>query len=193
MGNITLEIVRDGNIEQCRDLCNALMTFQKSKAVMVPEAFDGMNFDTRLKASFARSPRNQLIVAKDDDTPVGYVFSTMDTISKEDKTDIPAWAPVKSGEPVLGFYPNWDTLPETVGRLSQLYVRDEYRGTGLGSRLTDMALSWLRSFPESELAFVYISNGNDAAYDFYLRKGFIYSHDVYGGFIKAAYIPFKKN
>lgn len=47
--NITFEIVTDGNIEHCRDLCDELMAFQKSMAVIAPEQFDGMSFDTRLK------------------------------------------------------------------------------------------------------------------------------------------------
>ena len=42
MKSITVEIVEDGNIEQCRELCNELMAFQKSKAVIAPEVFDLM-------------------------------------------------------------------------------------------------------------------------------------------------------
>lgn len=190
MANVIIEIVNDGNIEQCRDLCNELMAFQKSKAVIAPEAFDGMNFETRLKSSFERSALSQLVVAKDDGLPIGYVFSTIDRISDGDKADIPEWAPVNDGEKVMGFYPDWDDLPEKAGCLSQLYFRDKYRGLGLGSKLMTAAMGWLGSFPDSNLAFVYISNGNDDAYNFYLRKGFVYSHDVFGGFIKAAYYRF---
>ncbi|MDR1124467.1 MAG: GNAT family N-acetyltransferase [Deltaproteobacteria bacterium] len=193
MANITIEIVTDGNIEQCRDLCNELMAFQKSKATIAPEAFDSMNFDTRLKSSFKRSLHSQLVVVKDDEKPVGYVFSTIDRVSDGDKSYIPDWAPVKIGEKVVGLYPDWDDLPEKVGCLSQLYFRDEYRGMGLGSKLIGMAMEWLGSFPDCDLAFVYISNGNDDAYDLYLRKGFVYSHDVFGGFIKAACHRFKND
>ena len=49
MENITVEIVQDGNIEQCRALCDELMAFQKSQATLSPESFDFMNFDTRMK------------------------------------------------------------------------------------------------------------------------------------------------
>lgn len=186
MANITIEIVKDGNIEQCRDLCNELMAFQKSKAYIAPEAFDGMNFETRLKTSFEHSPCSQLVVVKDNGVPVGYVFSTIDSVSDGDKAYIPEWAPVNAGEKVSGFYPDWEDFPEKVGCLSQLYFRDEYRGLGLGGKLVGMAMEWLGSFSDCNLAFVYISNGNEDAYDFYLRKGFVYSHDVFGGFIKAA-------
>lgn len=191
MENLTIEIVKDGNIEQCRDLCNELMAFQKSKATIAPEAFDGMNFETRLKSSFEHSPRNQLVVVKDSGVPVGYIFSTIDRVTDGDKAYIPEWAPVSGDGKVIGFYPDWDEFPEKVGCLSQLYFRDEYRGLGLGSRLIDMAMEWLGSFPDCNLTFVYISNGNDDAYDLYLRKGFVYSHDVFGGFIKAACYRFE--
>lgn len=191
MPNITIEIVTDGNIEQCRALCNELMAFQQSKATIAPEAFDNMTFEGRLKASFDHALRSHLVVVKDGDIPVGYVFSTLDEVSENDVLAIPSWAPVSKGEKTIGMYPHWDNLPSKVGCLSQLYFRDEYRGLGLGGKLFDMAMSWLENDAECDLAFVYISNGNDAAYDFYLHKGFVYSHDVFGGFIKAAYYDFK--
>jgi len=49
MKNTTIEIIQDGNIEQCRELCNELMIFQKSKAYYVPERFDAIDFKTRMK------------------------------------------------------------------------------------------------------------------------------------------------
>ena len=85
MANITIEVVEDENIEQCRDLCNELMAFQKSKAIIAPEAFNDINYETRLQASFEHSPTNQLIVVKDDDVPVGYIFSTIENVSDSDR------------------------------------------------------------------------------------------------------------
>ena len=187
MGNITIEVVKDGNTEQCRDLCNELMTFQKAQAVIAPELFDIMNYETRLLSTFIKSPINQLIVAKDSGVPIAYVFSTIEKITDGDKSGIPEWAPVKKGEKALGFYPEWDNLPSQVGCLNHLYVREGYRSYGLGLKLLEQAMAWLTSFPEVDLTFVYISNGNDAALDFYLKHGFTFSHDVFGGFIQAAY------
>ncbi|CUU48826.1 hypothetical protein [Clostridium beijerinckii] len=66
MENITIEIVRDGNIEQCRELCNELMAFQKSKATIEPERFDAMTFETRMKKSYENSLESQIIVVKDN-------------------------------------------------------------------------------------------------------------------------------
>ncbi len=186
MQNITIEIITDGNIEPCRDLCNELMAFQKSKATLLPEVFDSMNFDTRMKQSHANAPASQVIVVKDAGTPVGYVFSTIDTV-KNDKTAYPSWVPKDDIENCLGFYPDWDNLPQKVGCLNNLYFRDDYRGRGLGDKLFAMSMEWLESFPDVDLIFVYVSNGNDAALDFYRKRGFAFSHEVFGGFITALY------
>jgi GNAT superfamily N-acetyltransferase len=191
MENITIEVVKDGNIEQCRELCNELMAFQKSKATIAPEKFDTMNFDTRMKKSYESSLESQVIVVKDNGIPVGYVFSTIDNIENSSKNTYPEWAPVENIENCIGFYPDWVNLPKKIGCLNNLYVRDQYRGMGLGSRLFEMSMDWLESFPDVDLVFIYVSNGNDEALDFYLSRGFIFSHDVFGGFIKAVY-KFKK-
>jgi GNAT superfamily N-acetyltransferase len=189
MSNLTIEVVQDGNIECCRDLCNELMAFQKSKATIAPEAFDLMNFDTRMKRSFENASASQVIVVKDDGVPVGYVFSTVDRID-ESKTGYPAWAP--KGEGYLGFYPDWVRLPSRIGCLNNLYVREEYRHLKLGSKLFDQSIEWLESVPDLDAIFIFISNGNDAALNFYLNRGFTYSHEVFGGFIKAVYKVMKK-
>ena len=186
MKNLNFEIITNENIEQCKDLCNELMSFQKSKAVKWPEFFDGMNFETRLKSSLVHSPVNHVIVAKDGDIPIGYVFSTIEDVNEGDKSDIPEWVPRVEPD-MIGFYPNWENFPKKVGCLNHLYFRADYRSCGLGSTLLEMALEWLESFDDVDVTFVYISNGNDAALQFYLRHGFIFSHDVFGGFIYAAY------
>ena len=182
--NITIELVADGNIEQCRELCNALMAFQKSQAVLSPESFDQMTYETRLKASYDNSPVSQLVVAKDCGVPVGYVFSTIENVSSGDKSSLPDWAP-QLGDEMKGFYPDW--APDKVGCLNHLYFDPAYRGRGLGSLLLGDAMAWLESFDDVGVTFVYISNGNKAALDFYLKNGFVFSHDVFGGFIQAAY------
>ena len=184
--SITIEVVRDGNMEQCRELCTELMDFQKEQAVFGKELFEKMNFDTRMKKSYEAAQASHIVVARDGETPIGYVFSTIDS-TEENRGGIPAWAPVKPGEKVMGLYPDWPNLPTKVGCLSNLYFRDTYRGLGLGTKLFGMALEWLESFADVNLIFVYVSNGNDTALKFYLDHGFAYSHEVYGGFIKAAY------
>ena len=185
MENITLELVQNGDIEQCRALCNELMAFQKSKASIAPDSFDLMNFDTRMKKSYEHAPQSHVVVAKDNGMPIGYVFSTIDNVTQEDNAVYPDWAP--RAENSIGFYPDWVKLPQKIGCLNNLYIRDKYRGLGLGVKLSDKATDWLNSFADVNLSFVFISNGNDAALHFYLKHGFTFSHDVFGGFIKAAY------
>ncbi|NBD25178.1 GNAT family N-acetyltransferase [Paenibacillus glycinis] len=181
---ITVEIVQDGNIEPCRELCNELMAFQKSRATLAPELFDAMNFDTRMKRSYASALESQVILVKDDGVPVGYAFSTIDNIARS-KHAYPDWAPRAEGS--QGFYPDWDDLPDKVGCLNNLYLRDGYRHLGLGSKLFGMAMEWLDSFSDVDVIFIFVSNGNEAALDFYLGRGFAFSHDVFGGFIKTTY------
>jgi len=182
MEHIVFEEVKGGDIEQCRLLCNELMAFQKSKAVMEPEIFDLMNFDTRMKKSYESAMDSQVIIVKDNGVPVGYVFSTVELI-ESGNIALPSWAPGDG----TGFYPDWVTFPQKIGCLSNLYVRDTHRALGLGSKLFDLSMEWLESYPDVEHVFIYISNGNEAALNFYLSRGFTFSHDVFGGFIKAVY------
>jgi len=194
--SIRFEVISEDNdfagLVQCRELCNQLMAYQQSKAVIAPEAFDGMNFDTRLAASFHKSSLKHVVVAKNGDVPIGYVFSTIESVSAGDKSTIPPWVPVQQGQGqrVLGFYPDWDNPPDMVGCLNQLYIAPEHRGAGLGDKLFNTAITWIEGRHDGSdlvpMTFVYISNGNAAALRFYLDRGFVISHDVYGGFITAA-------
>jgi GNAT superfamily N-acetyltransferase len=172
MKGITFEIAQDGNIEQCRELCNELMAFQKSKARFEPERFDAMNFDTRMKRSYDAALDKQAVVAKDGGVAIGYVFSTIDSLRS--MQDSP-----------FGLLPKRHDLPPKIGCLSNLYLKDKYRGNGLGSKLFDMSMEWFDSIDDVYLVYVFISNGNDEAYHFYAKRGFVFSHDVLGGFIKA--------
>ena len=185
MPNITFEVLSGDAIEQCRELCNELMAFQKSKATRCPENFNSMNFDTRMKKSHECALESQTVVVKDNGVPVGYVFSTIDLVDAGDKAAFPDWAP--ASENSLGFYPDWVKVPQKIGCLSNLYLRDQYRSMGLGSKLFQMTMEWLESFADVNLIFVYISNGNEDALQFYLNHGFTFSHNVFGGFITAAY------
>lgn len=190
MQTITFEIINNGDIQQCRELCNELMVFQKSKATIYPENFNDMNFDTRMKRSYENALESQTIVVKDNGDPVGYVFSTIDLVDAGDIAAFPDWAP--ASENSIGFYPDWVEVPQKIGCLSNLYLSEHYRSMGVGSKLFEMTMEWLESFADVNLIFVYISNGNTDALNFYLNHGFTFSHDVFGGFIQAAYKYRKK-
>ncbi len=187
MANIRIEEITDGNIEICRALCNELMAFQRSKATLAPEAFDAMNFDTRMKKSYEGALDRQVLVAMDGGVPVGYAFSTIERAENIGAVAYPAWAPSKDPAVSKGFYPDWLETPCKVGCLSNLYVREDYRAYGIGSKLFGQSMAWLESVAEAEYIFIYVSNGNDEALRFYLSRGFSYSHEVFGGFIHAVY------
>lgn len=186
MRDIKIEVIEDDNIEQCKILCNELMALQKSKAMISPECFDYMTFDTRMKPSFEQASARQVIVAKDKGVPIAYVFSVIE--HTEDKLGVfPDWVAQTDTENMQGFYPDWDDLPKKIGCLNNIFIKDEYRSLGLGSRLFNQAMAWLESFDDVDVIFIYVSNGNDDALKFYANKGFQYSHDVFGGFITAMY------
>lgn len=46
-----------------------------------------------------------------------------------------------------------------------------------------MSMKWLKQFDDVEDYFIFVSNGNNNALEFYRRKGFSVSHDILDGFI----------
>ena len=168
--NLHYEIVSDENIECCRDICNELMAFQKSKSHIKPELFDNMNFDTRMMTSIKNALNNYTVVVKHDEKIVGYVYSNVspkETYSNDFAT----------------FFDMTSVSKSNVGCLSQFYIKGDYRQFGIGSRLFNMSMEWLKNFDDIEDYFIFVSNGNDSALEFYKRKGFSVSHDILDGFI----------
>jgi GNAT superfamily N-acetyltransferase len=170
--NIKYEIIPNEKAEYCRDLCNALMVFQKSKAQIKPELFDSMNFDTRMIPSMKRAIYNYIVVAKDDDKIVGYVYSNIS----------PKETYAKEYNDFATFFDLSSVSRNKVGCLSQFYIKEEYRQKGIGSVLFDMSMKWLNQY-DVEDYFIFVSNGNNVALEFYQRKGFVFSHEILDGFI----------
>jgi GNAT superfamily N-acetyltransferase len=168
--SITYEVIPNDKIEYCRDLCNELMVFQKSVATVTPELFDPMSFDTRMVPSVKSALNNYIVVVRDDDKPVGYVYSNVspkETYSSDFAT----------------FFDLSSVKKDNVGCLSQFYIKEEYRKMGIGSVLFDMSMKWLKEFDDIDDYFVFVSNGNTNALEFYKSKGFVVSHDILDGFI----------
>jgi GNAT superfamily N-acetyltransferase len=163
-------VIADEKMEDCRDLCNELMAFQKSKAYIRPEWFDTMNFDTRMVPSINSALNNYIVVVKDGEQTAGYVYSN---ISPKE---------VYSNE-FATFFDLSTVQKQNVGCLSQFYIKEEYRKYGVGSKLFNMSMEWLKQFEEVEDYFIFVSNGNSEALEFYKRKGFTVSHEILNGFI----------
>lgn len=170
--NFKYEVIPDEKVEICRDLCNELMAFQKSKAYFKPELFDDMNFDTRMIPSMKSAIYNHIVVAKDDGKIVGYAYSNIspkEAFSNEFAT----------------FFDLSSVSRNNVGCLSQFYIKEEYRQYRIGSILFNMSMKWLKQFHDVEDYFIFVSNGNQNALEFYKRKGFSVSHDILDGFISV--------
>ncbi|GAA0725073.1 hypothetical protein GCM10008905_19820 [Clostridium malenominatum] len=170
--NIKYEIIPNEKFEYCRDLCNELMVFQKSKAQIKPELFNSMNFDTRMIPSMKGALHNYIVVVRDEDKIVGYVYSNISpkaTYSNNFAT----------------FFDLSSVTKDNVGCLSQFYLKEDYRGKGIGSVLFDMSMKWLNSFDDVEDYFIFVSNGNDNALKFYTGKEFVFSHKILDGFISV--------
>lgn len=168
--NITYEVIPNDKIEYCRDLCNELMVFQKSVATVTPELFDPMSFDTRMVPSVKSALHNYIVVVRDNNKPVGYVYSNVspkETYCSDFAT----------------FFDLSSVKRANVGCLSQFYIKEEYREKGIGSVLFDMSMKWLKEFDDIDDYFVFVSNGNANALEFYKSKGFLVSHDILDGFI----------
>ena len=173
--SIYYEVISEDNIICIKDLCNALMAYQKSVAHIHPEFFDDMSFETRMPPAIKSAKANYIVAAKDDDEIVGYAYSTI--ASKN----------IYSG----GFatlhcdsFFDFDSVKnDDVGCLSQFFIKDGYRNTGIGSVLFEKSMEWLSSFKAISDLFIFVSNGNDNALDFYLGKGFKTSHQILDGFI----------
>lgn len=168
--NIKYEIISNEDFEYCRDLCNELMAFQKSKAQIKPELFDSMNFDTRMIPSMKGAIYNYIVIVKDDDKIIGYVYSN---ISPKE---------VYSND-FATFFDLSSVNRDNVGCLSQFYIKEEYRQKGIGSVLFHMSMKWLSEFDDVEDYFIFVSNGNNGALEFYKEKGFVVSHEILDGFI----------
>jgi GNAT superfamily N-acetyltransferase len=171
--NLHYEVIQEEEVECCRDLCNELMVFQKSKAYIKPELFDSMNFDTRMVPSIENAWRNYIVAVKDhdkNDEIVAYVYTN---ISPKE---------VYSND-FATFFNLSSVKGDKVGCLSQFYIKDGYRKVGIGSNLFNRSMEWLKEFDDVEDYFVFVSNGNEDALEFYKRKGFSVSHEILDGFI----------
>lgn len=173
--DICYEMIAETDAHYVKDLCNELMTYQKSKATIHPEWFDNMSFETRMIPSLEKAKANFIIVAKDGDEIVGYAYSNISpkTVYSSNFATLPCEA----------FFDFASVSSDDVGCLSQFYIKEAYRNYGIGSVLFDKSIEWLRSFSTIQDLFIFVSNGNDDALKFYTRKGFIISHQILDGFI----------
>ncbi|KAB3524888.1 GNAT family N-acetyltransferase [Alkaliphilus serpentinus] len=172
---IHYERISDDNISCVKDLCNELMTYQKSKAHIHPEWFDNMSFESRFIPSYKGAKANFLMVAKDGDEIVGYTYSNISNKT----TYSGGFATLKA----VDFFDFNSVKGHEVGCLSQFYIKDSYRQRGIGTVLFNESMNWLNSFEGIKDLFIFVSNGNNSALKFYEEKSFKISHEILEGFI----------
>lgn len=173
--SITFEVISEKDISCIKELVDGLMAYQKSVAYIHPEFFDGMSFETRMPPAIAAAKHNYIIIAKDGDEIVGYAYSTI--ASKYIYSG--GFATLQCD----AFFDFDSVSTEDVGCLSQFFLKDGYRNKGIGSVLFEKSMDWLKSFTEVKDHFIFVSNGNDNALKFYIKKGFKVSHQILDGFI----------
>ena len=185
MDAIEIVDVTEDNLSICRDLCNALMQYQAEQSHIHRRILAAMNFDNRLKPSFENSKHKKLLLAKYKDTPIAYAFANSYSMEESGRYFVPDWLQEIYQEGQLVFYPESQKLPATIGVFNNLYVEPKHQGKGIGKRLAQPLMSWLRNSAAKDL-YVYVSNGNEAkAVPFYNQLGFSFSHRVLDGFITA--------
>lgn len=172
---IEYEVISDDDVICIKDLCNELMDYQQSKAYIHPEWFDNMNFETRFIPSVNSAKANFIMIAKDGNDIIGYAYSNI----CPKQTYSGGFATLKP----VDFFDFDSVKKDDVGCLSQFYIKDGYRNSGIGTVLFDRSMDWLTSFREVEDLFIFVSNGNADALSFYQSKGFKVSHDILDGFI----------
>jgi GNAT superfamily N-acetyltransferase len=173
--SISYEVISDDNVACIKDLCNELMVYQKSKANIHPEMFDDMRFETRVIPSIKSAKNNFILIAKDRNEIIGYAYSNISP-KQTYSTD---FATLKCDS----FFDFDSVKSDDVGCLSQFFIKEEYRNTGIGSVLFNKSMEWLDSFEAIDDLFIFVSNGNDSALKFYQNKGFKISHQILDGFI----------
>lgn len=173
--SIYYEVISDDSIICLENLCNQLMAYQKSKSYIHPEFFDDMCFETRLIPSVESAKANYIVVAKDDNEIVGYAYSTI----APKRTYSGGFATLNCD----AFFDFDSVKSDDVGCLSQFYIKEDYRNTGIGTVMFQKSMDWLNSFKSINDLFIFVSNGNNNALKFYQDKGFKISHQILDGFI----------
>ena len=187
MTKIKIQDISNGNIEICTSLCNELMDYQANKSHIRTDVLREMTFDNRLRPSFENAQIKKLLVAFDDENPIGYVYAEVSDVTENLMYYVPDWAKniYKKGQ--LIFSPVNQELPSRLGTFNNIYIKPEYHGLGLGYQLSNEVIEWMKSIDGITGIYVYVSNGNEQVVDFYKRFGFQFSHNMLNGFITAYY------
>lgn len=187
LSDIEIRDITGSDAALCRDLCNDLMKFQAELSTIRTDVLQAMTFENRLKPSFEKAEIRKLLLALDNQKPIGYAYADVADINKEARYYVPEWASNIYTPGHLMFFPPQQKLPARLGTFNNLYIKPDYHGMGLGDKLSHYVMNWMKSIEKISGIYVYVSNGNERVADFYKKFGFRFSHEVLGGFITAYY------
>lgn len=63
------------------------------------------------------------------------------------------------------------TADKNKGEIDSIYIKPDYRGQNIGSKLLERALKWLDKLTIKEID-IYVAEGNEQVFNFYERFGF---------------------
>lgn len=186
---ITYRDYSNGDIEVCRDLCNALMQHQADVCKIHKDILSTMKFETRLKPSFENTKDKFVIVAFAEERPIGYIYASTDYMSEDHKNFRPFTDKIENKPEYVGVVPADVAVGTYFGEINNLFVYPEYRSLHVGKTLMDKAMKWIIAHKGVECAFVHVSNGNNAG-TFYEKYGFKYVSDVMDGIVTTYKVDF---
>lgn len=70
---------------------------------------------------------------------------------------------------IIGY--SFSTVKNGVGELDSIFVKEQYRKTGVGKRLVVQTLNWFKDNQIKEIV-VEVAEGNESAFSFYEKLGF---------------------
>ena len=147
------------------------MLYQAEKSKQHTEVLAAMNFENRLKPSFLSSQNKLLLLAEYQGKAIGYAFANAYNMEEDWRYFLPDWLASIYKKGQLVFYPERQQLPAKIGVFNNLYVQPEHHGKGIGLQLAQQLMNWLYQSETQDL-YVYISNGNEADMEPFIKNWF---------------------
>jgi len=142
MGTTEYERIDNKDIDQIKELWEALREHHKSKTDHFKEHFENLTFEIRKKVLLEKANCGQLII----------------DVVKINKGKIIAYCVSSIDE-------------KGIGEVDSILVDERFRGMKVGDELMTRALKWFDE-NNVETRRIVVAQGNEAAYSFYEKFGF---------------------
>ncbi len=143
-------------------------TYKKLGLEHVKDAEDIVYKALKYDTSKFMSPESTAHMTSDDRRALSITMFT-DAVDSEDTYFVGAF----DSDKLVGML-IFKRLSPTTGFLDHLYIREAYRGTGIGSRLTKMGMTHFKNNnPQGNMVMVNTREGNKKSRTFYEKRGFV--------------------